>query len=230
MPDSSSQTFLRGFDKKLWTAADKLRSNLDSAVYKYAVLGLIFLKYVSDSIAHRQAEIVMMQKDTESDLFVDPEEFPEAGQYEQAIRQELEVRDYYVEKNVFWVPPLAYWKTIQSSVKLPHGSELNSGEGKAVYRITSIGRLIDDALEAVVKENLKLKNLLNKNYTQFHINPSNLPRPIDPIATIALQHADIHTKDTPSHGLDFSHSISSSYLFCVFRTYAVNKSSSYNFA
>lgn len=51
MPSSSSQTFLRELDKKLWTAADKLRSNLDAAVYKHAVLGLIFLKYVSDSFA-----------------------------------------------------------------------------------------------------------------------------------------------------------------------------------
>ncbi len=57
MPHSSSQTFLRELDKKLWTAADRLRSNLDAAVYKHAVLGLIFLKYVSDSFAQRQAEI-----------------------------------------------------------------------------------------------------------------------------------------------------------------------------
>jgi len=59
VPHTSSQTFLRELDKKLWTAADKLRSNLDAAVYKHAVLGLIFLKYVSDSFAQRQAEIAV---------------------------------------------------------------------------------------------------------------------------------------------------------------------------
>ena len=48
---NDSQTYLRELDKKLWTAADKFRSNLDAAVYKRAVLGLIFLKYVSDSFA-----------------------------------------------------------------------------------------------------------------------------------------------------------------------------------
>ncbi len=57
MSHSSSQIFLRELDKKLWTAADKLRSNLDAAVYKDAVIGLIFFKYVSDSFAQRRAEI-----------------------------------------------------------------------------------------------------------------------------------------------------------------------------
>ena len=81
MPSSDSQTFLRELDKKLWAAADRLRSNLDAAVYKHAVLGLIFLsrvervrvpargarrvragariKYLSHSFAQRQAEIAV---------------------------------------------------------------------------------------------------------------------------------------------------------------------------
>ena len=54
--DPATQQFLRDLDKKLWTAADRLRANLDAAVYKHAVLGLIFLKYVSDSFAARQKE------------------------------------------------------------------------------------------------------------------------------------------------------------------------------
>ena len=49
MTSPTEQQFLNELDKKLWTAADKLRSSLDAAVYKHAVLGLIFLKYVSDS-------------------------------------------------------------------------------------------------------------------------------------------------------------------------------------
>ena len=57
MPDDSAQQFLRDLDKKLWSAADRLRANLDAAVYKHAVLGLIFLKYVSDSFGVRQQEI-----------------------------------------------------------------------------------------------------------------------------------------------------------------------------
>ena len=75
MPLSDSQAFLRELDKKLWTAADRLRSNLDAAVYKHAVLGLIFLKYVSDSFAQRQAEIEAMLKDPKSDFFLDPADY-----------------------------------------------------------------------------------------------------------------------------------------------------------
>jgi type I restriction enzyme M protein len=57
MPEKSAQQFLNDLDKKLWAAADRLRANLDAAVYKHAVLGLVFLKYVSDSFAVRQKEI-----------------------------------------------------------------------------------------------------------------------------------------------------------------------------
>jgi type I restriction enzyme M protein len=57
MADLPAQQFLRDLDKKLWSAADRLRANLDAAVYKHAVLGLIFLKYVSDSFAIRRADL-----------------------------------------------------------------------------------------------------------------------------------------------------------------------------
>ncbi len=69
-PDS--QAFPRELDKKLWIAADRLRSNLDAAVYMHAVLDLIFLKYVSDSFAQRQAEIEAMIKDPDSDFHLPP--------------------------------------------------------------------------------------------------------------------------------------------------------------
>jgi type I restriction enzyme M protein len=203
MATSDSQTFLRELDKKLWTAADKLRSNLDAAVYKHAVLGLIFLKYVSDSFAQRQAEIGAMVNDPASDCYLDPAGYDTPADHEAAVRAEQEERDYYTEKNVFWVPPLARWKTLQSSAKLPPGSELTAGEGKSVYKITSIGRLIDDALEAVEKENPKLKNVLNKNYTQLQIDPANLAGLIDLIATIPFQHADLHAKDILGHVYEY---------------------------
>ena len=67
MPDSAAQQFLRDLDKKLWGAADRLRASLDAAVYKHAVLGLIFLKYVSDSFAVRQKEIEAQLRDPKSD-------------------------------------------------------------------------------------------------------------------------------------------------------------------
>jgi type I restriction-modification system DNA methylase subunit len=160
VPHSSSQTFLRELDKKLWSAADRLRSNLDAAVYKHAVLGLIFLKYVSDSFAQRQADIEAMLKDPENDFFVDPAGYDKPAQYDEAIHRELEERDYYIEKNVFWVPALARWKTLQDSAKLPVGTEIKeSGRLAHSYEFTSLGKLIDDALEAVEKKNPKLKNV-----------------------------------------------------------------------
>lgn len=75
MPDPSAQQFLRDLDKKLWTAADKLRANLDAAVYKHAVLGLIFLKYVSDSFAMRQRKIEEQLRDPKSEYFLNPADF-----------------------------------------------------------------------------------------------------------------------------------------------------------
>ena len=103
----SSQQFLRDLDKKLWTAADRLRANLDAAVYKHAVLGLIFLKYISDSFIARQGEIEGQLCDPQSDYFLDPADYggSDSPDYSEAIRKELEERDYYVEKNVFWVSP-----------------------------------------------------------------------------------------------------------------------------
>lgn len=192
MPHAASQAFLWELDKKLWIAADRLRSNLDAAVYKHAVLGLFFLKYVSESFAQRQAEIEGMLKDPEHGFFIDRADHKKPGAYEEAISAELEERDYYIEKNVFWVPALARWKTLQDSAKLPAGTEITVKNGKTTnYKITSTGKLIDDALEAVEKENPKLKNVLNKNYTQLQIDPANLAGLINLMATIPFQHADL---------------------------------------
>src|SRR3954462_6271311 len=102
MSIDESQLFLRELDRKLWTAADKLRSSLDAAVYKHAVLGLIFLKYVSDAFTIRQNEIEKQLRDPQSDYYLnpadyDPANYPKSGTYETAIEEELEDRDYYVE-------------------------------------------------------------------------------------------------------------------------------------
>ncbi len=204
MSSSTSQQFLRDLDKKLWSAADRLRANLDAAVYKHAVLGLIFLKYVSDSFAVRQAEIEKQLRDPQSDYFLDPKDFKSDAEYLEAIRAELEERDYYLEKNVFWVPALARWKTLQDSAKLPPGTEIEITNGKkTTYKITSTGKLIDDALDAVERENPKLKGVLNKTYTQLQIDPANLSSLIDLIATIPFEHADLHAKDILGHVYEY---------------------------
>lgn len=79
-----------GFEEKLWQAADKLRSNMDAAEYKHVVLGLIFLKYVSDSFLEKYNQLL-------SEGYGDEED-----------------RDEYVADNIFWVPKEARWETIKS--------------------------------------------------------------------------------------------------------------------
>lgn len=204
MSIDESQLFLRELDRKLWTAADKLRSSLDAAVYKHAVLGLIFLKYVSDAFTVRQNEIQKQLRDPKSEYFLDPADYTAPGSYEAAVHAELEDRDYYVEKNVFWVPALARWKLLQDSAKLPQGTEITVKNGKTTtYKISSTGKLIDDALDAIEKENPRLKNVLNKTYTQLQIDPANLSGLIDLIATIPFEHADLHAKDILGHVYEY---------------------------
>ena len=79
----------------LWMMADKLRNNMDSAEYKHVCLGLIFLKYISDSFNRAYQEI-------KRDEYADPED-----------------RDEYLAKNIFWVPEEARWETIKNKAKDP---------------------------------------------------------------------------------------------------------------
>src|ERR1035438_5594002 len=98
-------------------------------------------------------EIETQLRDPTSDYFLDPKDYKKPAAYEAAIRAELEERDYYLEKNVFWVPTPARWKTLQDSAKLPAGSVIEVTNGKKTsYKITSTGKLIDDALDARSEE------------------------------------------------------------------------------
>src|SRR5205823_6682500 len=84
-----------GFEATLWAAADKLRNNMDAAEYKHVVLGLIFLKYISDAFEERRNQIRLESSDAKSEWFI--RDAPE--------REELlEDRDEYASHNVFWVP------------------------------------------------------------------------------------------------------------------------------
>jgi len=178
------QEFLESLDKKLWTAADKLRSNLDAAVYKHAVLGLIFLKYVSDAFEERRKELEASFRNPEHEYYLGDD-----GQ--ELIKEELEIRDYYTEKNVFWVPELARWKTLRDSAKLPPGTRITVTNGKkSEYEIRSIGLLIDDALDAVERDNPKLKGVLNKTYASLQIETTKLGELID-----LFSDANFHAKE-----------------------------------
>jgi type I restriction enzyme M protein len=169
------QQFFNDLEKKLWTAADKLRSNLDAAVYKHVVLGLIFLKYVSDAFEERQRELREQFQNPEHDYYMDPEDY--ADDYEGHLAAELEVRDYYTEKNVFWVPIEARWQTLRDCAQLPPKAPLpwNKPGKNEPEEMRSVGWLIDNAMEAIERENeQKLKNVLNKDFARTQIDSNKL--------------------------------------------------------
>ena len=91
----NSSTSALGFEATLWATADKLRGNLDAAEYKHVVLGLIFLKYISDAFEEKHAEL-------QKEKGADPED-----------------RDEYTADNIFWVPPEARWSYLQGRAKDP---------------------------------------------------------------------------------------------------------------
>ncbi|WP_229213341.1 MULTISPECIES: class I SAM-dependent DNA methyltransferase [unclassified Duganella] len=189
----TEQKFFNDLEKKLWTAADKLRSALDASVYKHVVLGLIFLKYVSDAFEERQKELREQFQNPAHEYYMDPEEYGGTGtpEYEDNIAAELEVRDYYTEKNVFWMPFEARWQTLRDLAQLAPGSELpwqvpkRDSDGRYVRneagdvetvpdKMRTVGWLIDNAMEAVERENEKLKNVLNRDFARTQIDSHKL--------------------------------------------------------
>jgi type I restriction enzyme M protein len=191
------QQFLKDLEKKLWNAADKLRATLDAAQYKHAVLGLIFVKYVSDAFSIRQDEIKADLANPEHEYFLDPADFsPEELAEEIAI--ELEQRDYYTEKNVFWLPTESRWQFLQDNGPLVIGGADLVIDGKP-KKITSVGHLIDNALEGIERDNPKLKGVLNKHYAALKIDQAKLNELINLIATIPFTHKSLNSKDILGH-------------------------------
>ena len=147
-----------GFEAKLWLAADKLRSNMDAAEYKHVVLGLIFLKYISDAFEEQRAKLV-----------------EGAGEYEGADPDDP---DEYRAENVFWVPEEARWEHLQGNAKQP-----------------TIGKLIDDAMVAIERDNPRLKGVLPKDYARPALDKQRVGELIDLIGTIGLGDAENRSKD-----------------------------------
>lgn len=146
--------------KPLWAAADKLRANMDAAEYKHLVLGLIFLKYVSDTFAARRTELAARFADPADDYYLDDPEL---------LADELEDRDYYTAVNVFWVPETARWEALRATAKQP-----------------DIGKRIDDALAVIEAENAKLKGILDKRYARAQLPDGKLGELVDLVSTIGF--------------------------------------------
>ncbi|CAN7214210.1 N-6 DNA methylase [Paenibacillus sp. LjRoot153] len=171
----NEQQFLNELDDKLWKAADKLRNNLDAANYKHIVLGLIFLKYVSDAFEERQNELKdLFQQDDDDNIYYLPrDDYQSDEDYQQAINEELELIEYYQEKNIFWVPKAARWSTLKNLAALPIGSVIWKNEKGEDVKLRSISWLIDNALDEIEKINTKLKGILNR-ISQYQIDNEKL--------------------------------------------------------
>jgi type I restriction enzyme M protein len=158
-----------GFEEKMWQAADKLRGHMDPAEYKHVVLGLVFLKYISDAFQERHHQLELLTADRTSDYFITE---PEA-RYEV-----LEERDEYLAESIFWVPKEARWPYLQANAKQP-----------------TIGKLIDDAMDAIERDNPSLKGVLPKDYARPTLDKQGLGELIDLIGTIGLGDKESRSKD-----------------------------------
>lgn len=216
MDQTQEQKFLTDLEKKLWTSANKLLPSLDASQYKHVLLGLIFIKYVSDAFDLRRIQLTSQLTNPADDYFLDPEDFGglESEDYQAELAAELEVRDYYLETNTFWVPSVARWEFLQSQNKVvitgeiwvtPKGTILSEApeDKRNNKRINSVGQLIDNALEAIETDNPKLKGVLNKRYTQLQIDQSKLGELIDLIATIPFTHDSLNAKDILGHVYEY---------------------------
>ncbi|WP_086803789.1 type I restriction-modification system subunit M [Streptomyces caniscabiei] len=135
----------------LWKAADKLRGSIDAAQYKEFVLGLIFLKYVSDAFEERRTEL--------------SKELMEEGIAEDRLNDFLEDRDEYTGAHVFWVPETARWSWIATHAKAQ-----------------GVGKLLDEAMDAIMRENASLTGVLPKIFNQDRVDQKRLGELVDLIS------------------------------------------------
>ena len=157
------------FASKLWQAADKLRSNMDAAEYKHVVLGLIFLKYISDAFEEKYGCLEGEIADSSKPSYVaEP----------RARYATLNDPDEYRADNIFYVPEKTRWDFLQRNAKQP-----------------TIGKLIDDAMDIIEKDNPSLKGVLPKNYARPSLDKQRLGEIIDLIGTIGLGDKENRSKD-----------------------------------
>ncbi|MEC8067253.1 MAG: class I SAM-dependent DNA methyltransferase [Pseudomonadota bacterium] len=197
------QKFLNELDTKLWKAADKLRSSLDAANYKHIVLGLIFLKYVSDAFEERQEELVKLFK-TDSDdniYFLPRDDYDSDEEYEEAIAAELEIVDYYKEQNIIWVPQHARWSYLKKTATLPINTLLWKDKQGKEYKLRSVSWLIDNALDEIEKSNPKLKNILN-TISQYQLENEKLIGLINAFSDTSFSKAEYNGKSLNLHSKD----------------------------
>lgn len=156
-------------EQTLWATAEKLRGNQEPSEYKHVVLGLVFLKYISDRFEDRRRALEATLSDPSSDDYI-PNEARRASF--------LEDRDEYLSHSVFWVPSEARWESIQAKAKLP-----------------SIGQDIDQAMDLIEKENPTVRGVLPRNYGREGLDKGRLGQLVDLIGSIGFTESDDHGSD-----------------------------------
>ncbi|MBU1557563.1 type I restriction-modification system subunit M [Patescibacteria group bacterium] len=159
------------FEKDLWEAADKLRGNIDVSEYKHIVLGLLFLKYISDAFYKRREELESLTRDKKnSDYYVENEE---------ARKQILDTKDFYTSIGVFYVPEKSRWEYLQTKIMS-----------------SDVGKVLDTAMDLIEKENLaQLEGVLPKIYTKTHLDSSVIGELINIFSRITFDHDFDKEKD-----------------------------------
>lgn len=159
----------KSLEQRLWDTADALRGNQEPSEYKHVVLGLVFLKYISDRFEERRLAIEAALSDPDSDDYIpNPER----------RARFIDDRDEYASHNVFWVPTEARWEYIQGRAKLP-----------------SVGQDIDTAMDRLEKENPNIRGVLPRNYGREGLDKRRLGQLVDLIGSIGFTHTDDHGSD-----------------------------------
>ncbi|MCC5954291.1 MAG: SAM-dependent DNA methyltransferase [Acidimicrobiia bacterium] len=159
-----SRERIQRLEQTLWAAADKMRGNLEAGEYKHVVLGLVFLKYVSDAFANRRRFLETSTADESSEYFV-----PNPDRRNSIV----DSRDEYISENVAWVPEEARWSFLQEQAKLP-----------------VIGTALDEAMDLLERENPSLRGVLPKNYARPDIDKRLLGELVDLIGSIGFTEVD----------------------------------------
>ena len=163
-----------GYEAQLWQMADTLRGSMDAAEYKHVVLGLIFLKYISDAFEERREYLKRAVDDPANEYFLSAE-LP--GRTE-SIDTMLEDPDEYLAQNIFWVPPEARWAHLKAQARQP-----------------TIGQLVDTGMAGVERDNPALTGVLPKDYARPALDKQRLGQLIDQISNIRVGDEEAQSRD-----------------------------------
>lgn len=159
------------FEKELWAAADKLRGNIDVSEYKNIVLGLLFLKYISDAFYKRREELEALTRDSKNEDFYVKDD--------KARAQILETKDFYKSAGVFYVPEKSRWEYLQTKTMQ-----------------SDLGQVLDKSMDLIEADNrAELEGVLPKVYTRTTLDSSVLGELVNIFSRISFNHDFDREKD-----------------------------------